>query len=43
MKNMRFFKKKNSIELIHAIKRIEQSNLNFNYEFFNYNNFNIRY
>ena len=28
---------------MHAIKRIEQSNSNFNYELFNCNNFNIRY
>ena len=43
MKSMKFFKKKNSIESMHAMRRIEQSNSNFNYELFNCNNFNIRY
>jgi len=40
---MRLLKRKDSIELMHAIKRIKQLDLNFNYELFNCNNFNIRY
>ena len=40
---MRLLRRKDSIESMHAMRRIGQSNSNFNYELFNCNNFNIRY